>query len=128
MRELVSSREQLALAITRLQSLPALCEHEFIKGRMERASELTLLDIKHEIAEVQARAALAAARLQLAAYDPQPQQAPAPAPPSAPSDGVTVREAVAAVDAIAEHMPEISPETRAHLALLLSGYLEQKRK
>ena len=123
MRELLSAREQLALAVARLQSLPLVCEHEFIKGKMEREAELTLLELKHETAEAQARVALAAAKLQLAAYEPQPPE-PAPPPPPPTPTGLTPAD----VQKIAQIMPDMKPETIEALVLALTGFMAEKNK
>lgn len=122
MRELLSAREQLALAVARLQSLSLICEHEFIKGKMERASELALLALKQETAEVQARAELVAARHLLAAYEPQPPEPP-PAPPSPAPAGLDPRE----VEAVLQRFPDIKPESIEPIIMVLRGILAEKK-
>lgn len=120
--ELIQKRDDLAMAIARLNSLPERCAHAYEKERLSRLSELRVLQLQHELDETNANIAVASARLQLAQYHPQP-EAPAP-PPLAPPGGLTPSD----VQKVAQIMPDIKPETIEALVLALTGLLAEKNK
>jgi hypothetical protein len=133
--ELIAQREMLGFAIARLHSLPERCQHEYEKGRLERLNELELLRLQHELDVTNKKIEVAQASTRLVEALPIPvvpaSSAPQPtpaAPPPSPASGISAREAIAAINEVAAHMPDISPETREHLALLLSGYFSEKSR
>lgn len=123
MAELVSAREDLALAISRLHALPERCAHEYEKGRLTRLSELRMLDLKCQTDELNAQSMLAAAQRYLASFEPAPPDPPAPAAPATVA-GLTVGD----VEQVAQQFPELNPETIRTLSLALSGLLAEKKK
>lgn len=130
MRELVEKRDALAMAIANLHSLPERCAHQYEMGRLSRHNEIELTRLNYEHDQLQAKIRNAAAQLQLTQFLPIPETSPPPpvqAPAAAPT-GYSAEEVMAAVDDIAEHMQDVAPEARKHLALLLAGYLKEKRR
>lgn len=126
MTELIGKRDDLAMAIARLHSLPERCAHEYEKGRLSRLNELRCLRLQHELDETTAKISLAAARLQLAQYEPQPApppEPPAPIPAPAPT-GLTPAD----VEKVAQAMPEMKPETIRSLLWALGGLMAEKAK
>ena len=121
--ELVSKREELALAISRLHALPERCAFEYEKGRLSRHSELRCLQLKHELDETNAKIAVTQANAVLAQYLPQPEARPEPPPPPAPT-GLTPAD----VEKIAQALPELKPETVQTLVYALGGLLAEKNR
>jgi len=116
MRDLIDARVGLAGALARMASIDEIISHEHSRGRLERAHQLRLVDLEHQRAEALAEVALAAARAQLGDY--------APTARPASSRSVSIED----VEAVAQGMPELRPETIRTLLNALSGYLAEKRK
>lgn len=120
--ELVQKRDELAMAIARLASIPERCAHAYERERLGRLNELRLLHLQHEHDELQAKIRVAAAQLQLAQFMPVPESPLPPAPP-APT-GLTPSD----VQKVAQIMPDMKPETIEALVLALGGFLAEKNK
>jgi hypothetical protein len=131
MKMLVDARIGLALKIAELGVLPELAKHEYEKGRRDRAHDVAMQELTHQTTEVNARINLVRAQESLgdhmAALEPTPAE-PIPPPSPVAARGLTAAQAVAAVNEIAMHLPEMTPEAREHLVLLLSGYFSEKSK
>ncbi len=121
MRELVDSRLSLATTIAKLSALPEIAEHEYLKGRADRAYEMCVLTLRHQTGIADAEATLVQAQQYLASLRPQPTQPtspPAPAP-----QGLTpaeVNEVIAALD-------DISPEVKKTISYILMARMQEKQ-
>lgn len=120
--ELIQKRDELAMAIARLASIPERCAHAYERERLGRLNELRLLNLQHEHDELQAKIRVAAAQMQLAQFMPVPEPPAQPSPP-APT-GLTPSD----VQKVAQIMPEMKPETIEALVLALGGFLAEKNK
>lgn len=122
--ELVDNRHALAIAVSKLSTLPEICDHEYQRGRLERISEITQLRLKLQTEEVQAQARLLAAQLDLAALTQT--AAPTSSTPTAPqhAPGLAPDE----VDEVLSNFPELTPDMRRTILLTLSGRLNEKSK
>jgi hypothetical protein len=120
MKLLVDARIGLALKISELAILPELAQHEYERGRCDRAHDVAMQRLTHETAEVNARINLLRAQQHLASLEPQPE--PAPQPAFTPG-GLTPDE----VEEIIASLPEASDELRRTISLLLKGRLKEKQ-
>ena len=115
MRQLVDTRIDVAVSMSKLASIGEITATEYLKGRRQRASELRLLHVQCETAEVNAELALVAARRELASIAPPPDVASAAA-------GLSPAE----VEELLRVIPEINPETARTLSHLLAGRLKER--
>jgi hypothetical protein len=119
-RQLVEERDALGLAIARTRSIDERCAHAYERERLARFNELRVLQLEHQLAEVNAKIALAQAEQLYAQYRPQ---APQPPPTPAPT-GLTPADVQKAMQMV----PELSPATVETLVLMLSGLMAEKNK
>ena len=123
---LIKKRRELLLEIASLQDLPEEIAHRRELGRLNRLNELRLIQLQHELAQTDARIAVAGAQLRLVQLLPVPVPVvpPAPAPPAPPPPpaGLTPAD----VRKVLQAMPEIRPEAIETLVLMLSGVLAEK--
>lgn len=123
MKALVDARIGLALKIAELATLPELVEHEYQRGRRDRAHDTAMQRLTHEMAEVNARINLVRAQEHLASLSPDP----APSPPSSQSTtpkGLTPAE----VELALQRLPELKRETIETLLMMLSGMVAEKNR
>jgi hypothetical protein len=121
-RQLVEERDALGLAIARTRSIDERCAHAYERERLARLNELRVLQLEHQLAEVNAKIALAQAEQLYAQYRPQ---APAtPTPPAPIVEGLTPAD----IRKVAEKMPEITPESVDTLYMLATALMAEKRK
>jgi hypothetical protein len=126
-RALSDARFDLAVALSRWDSLGDVCDHERKKGFLARTSELTTLALELETKEITARIARDAAMVALSAYQPQPPAPPPPSPtptPPAPPKGLTPAEVRAAL----QQYPDIKPEAIEPLIMMLTGIMAEKNQ
>jgi hypothetical protein len=129
-RQLSDSRFALAVALSKWQSLGEVCDHEYKKGFLSRASELRVLELELETKEITARIARDQAMLVLQTYQPQPPPPPPapvvaqppPPPPPPPPPGLTPGE----VDELLAQLNELSPETKKTISYLLHARMREK--
>ena len=119
MRSLMVSRVALARAMTEIAAIGEICAGHFLKGRRQRANELLVHDLKCQTEEAVARTQLTGARQKLAELNPE-----AARPDHPPRGGLTPAE----VDELVRDIPEISPDARRTLSLLINGRLSEKQK
>jgi hypothetical protein len=120
MRALIDARIALARALTEMAALGEICAAHFLKARRQRASELLVHELKCQSDEASARATLIAAQTNLNALAP-----PAPVAASASAEaGLTPAE----VDEILASLPDIPPEARPTVSLLLNARVSEKQK
>jgi len=125
-RQLVEERDALGMAIARTRSIDERCAHAYERERLARFNELRVLQLEHQLAEVNAKIALAQAERLYAQYRPEPPAAPptqAPPPPAVPV-GLSPTEIE---ELVRTSLPEVSPETLRTLSLLLQGRLAEKK-
>jgi hypothetical protein len=119
------ARFDLAVRLSRWNTLDAVIAHEERKGFLSRSSELTVLALELETREINARISRDAAMLALSAYQPQPQQPPMPtaAPqPTAPV-GITPEE----VEHVLQNFPDMKPEFITPIVMMLRAVLAEKK-
>ena len=124
--EFSDAKFDLAVILSRWQTLPDVIAHMERKGFMERANELAVLAVELDMRLIKAQTGRAAALQDLQAYQPEPPpppaQAPAPAPPS--PTGLSPAEIE---DLVRASLPEVTPDTLRTLTLLLQGRLAEKK-
>ncbi len=127
--EYSDARFDLAVTLSRWNTLPDVIAHFERKGFMERDNELAVLAAELETKLINARIARDQAMLVLQSFQPQPPPAPLPpitpppaqTPPPLPP-GLTPAE----IDEMLAQMPELSPETRRSISYILNARLREK--
>jgi len=119
-REYSDARFDFAVALNKWHTLDEVCEHEYRKGFLSRASELKVLAVELETKEITARISRDAAMLALQAYQPQPAQPVAAATPA----GLTPDEVIE----LLSPMGDIPEETKKNIAYMLLGLVKEKSK
>lgn len=124
MRGLVDSRIALAATLARLAAVDQLTAHDFERGAREREHELRMLELKARTDEVIAELRLREAHRNLDAVDAPPASATS-AGSGAPQQpaGLTPDE----VDELVASLPEVAPETRHTLSLLMKGLIKERK-
>jgi hypothetical protein len=125
--EYSDARFDLAVALSRWNTLHDVIAHEERKGFLKRTSEIKVLMLELETQEINARINRDAAMLSLTAYQPQPPSREVP-PPSAPPPPPAL--SAAEIRKAAQMMPEFEnkPEAIDTLVLMLSGLMAEKNK
>jgi len=122
MTSVINSRHDLALALVRMASLSEIAEFEHRRGRADRSHELAMQGMRHELVELNEEIALINARRVLAALtEPTRPEAPSQAASTSP---LTIDD----IEQVAQHLPELAPETVQAMILALKGLMSEKRK
>jgi len=116
MRDLVDKRQALSIAIGKISALPEIAQHEYERGRRDRAHDAAMQQFVHQTAEINARINLLRAEQHLASFEPA-HSAPAPS-------GLTPPE----IDELLAALPDVSEDTRKTISYVLSGRLREKEK
>jgi hypothetical protein len=124
-RGLSDARFDLAVALSKWDSLSDVCDFERKKGFLTRTSELTTLALELETKELNARIARDQAMLVLQSFQPPPPPLPPITPPPAPT-GLTPADVRMGLQAMPEFRDK--PDLIEMMVLMFGGMMAEKNR